>query len=191
MDYSLIGRLISDKLRDRSTYILAFIIGTLINLYGQLLVPWFRNGDAPLKVLIDELYNNTGLSLFSIFLAYAFPFCVGIYSVVVARYKNRRVESIAEFPDQKPDPVFRATMEGQLVEVGAETQILFDKHDITAAQHIIGDELWVKISSGNAIFDGIRLHFEPEGVDYLVTSRPMENSHINVYMTRLPEKAVI
>jgi len=185
MDYKLIRRLISDKLHDRGTYILAFVIGTMINLYGQLLVPWLRDRGSPLEDFITELQSNTSLSLFSIFIAYAFPFCVGTYSVVAARYKNRRMESIAEFPEQKPDPVFRATREGQLLEVGAETQRLFDRHNVAMAQHIIGDEMWAKISSGDGARYDTRIHFDAEGVDYLVTSSQLENTHINIYMTRL------
>lgn len=185
MNYKLIRSLISDKLHDRGTYILAFVIGTMINLYGQFLVPWFRDKGSPLEGFITELQTNTGLLLFSIFIAYAFPFCVGTYSVVVTRYKNRRMESIADFPEQKPDPVFRATREGLLLEVGAETQRMFDRHNITKAQHIIGDEKWERILSEDTAHCNTRIHFDAGGVDYLVTSKQLENTHINIYMTRL------
>ena len=84
MEFRLTGRLIGDKLRDRTTYVLAAIVGTLINLYGQLLVPWFRGGANPFETFANHLQDSPGLTYFSIFLGYAFPFCVGIYSGVWA-----------------------------------------------------------------------------------------------------------
>ncbi len=118
MDQSHIRRLIWDKLHDPTTYGLAFFVGTLINLYGQLLVPWIRGFGDPLTVFVQEFKVRPYLTVFSVFLGYAFPFCVGIYSSVARLYKNRCVESIADFPERKPDPVFRAAQDGQLVEVG-------------------------------------------------------------------------
>lgn len=113
----LLWSLVRGKLRDRGTYVVAAIVGTLINAYGQLLVPWFRGASDPLLAFMVEFEARPGVTTFSIFIAYAFPFCVGIYSAVAARYRLRRIESVAEFPDRKPDPVFRATKSGRLVEV--------------------------------------------------------------------------
>ena len=121
MQGQLITRLVADKLRDRTTYYVALVVGTLINGFGQLLVPWFRGDADPFVVFAAEWQMRPGLTLFSIFLAYAFPFCVGIYSAVAVRYKNRRLESIADFPERKPDPVFRATRSGPLVELDSES----------------------------------------------------------------------
>jgi hypothetical protein len=103
----LVWRLVDNKVRDRGTYVVAAVVGTLINVYGQLLVPWFRGASDPLLAFMAEFHSRPGLTTFSIFIAYAFPFCVGIYSAVVARYRLRRIESVADFPDRKPDPVFR------------------------------------------------------------------------------------
>ena len=186
MDLRLIGRLTVDKLHDRTTYVLALIVGTLINAYGQLLVPWFRSGDNPFTVFVDEFDVRPGLTLFSVFLAYAFPFCVGIYSAVAARYKNRRVESIADFPDKKPDPVFRARRDGALVEVGANTQKLFDKYAIDCAQKIIGEDIWSQIAvAKEEATSRVTVYFEAENVRYLVGYAPTKNDEINVYLTRL------
>ena len=88
MEFRLTGRLIGDKMRDRTTYVLAAIVGTLINLYGQLLVPWFRSSANPFETFADQLRDSPGLTIFSIFLGYAFPFCVGLYSGVAARYSR-------------------------------------------------------------------------------------------------------
>jgi hypothetical protein len=186
MDFRLIVRLIGDRLHDRTTYVLAAIVGTLINVYGQLLVPWFRGSTNPFTTFADEFEIRPGLALFSVFLGFAFPFCVGIYSAVAARYKNRRVESIADFPERKPDPVFRATRGGQLVEVGATTQVFFDKHQIDCAQKILGDETWAQIVAEEQAGGGATIFFEAEDVEFVVTHAPTTNDEINVYLTRLP-----
>ena len=186
MDVRLIGRLAVDKLRDRTTYGLAVIVGTLINLYGQLLVPWFRGSTNPFNTFTNEFELRPGLTLFSVFLAYAFPFCVGIYSAVAARYKNRRIESIADFPERKPDPVFRAAKDGRLVEVGANTQKLFEKYQVDCAQKILGEEVWARIVSRPPPDERITIYFEAEDAEYLVAHAPTANDQINIYLTRLP-----
>ena len=185
MDFRLIGLLIIDKLHDRTTYALAAIVGLLINGYGQLLVPWFRSGTNPFTGFASELDARPGLTLFSVFLAFAFPFCVGIYSAVAARYKNRRIESIADFPERKPDPVFRASKDGQLVEVGANTQKFFARFQIDRAQQLLGDDVWAKITSNEGTEEKIVVYFEAEGENYLVAHAPTRNDEINIYMTRL------
>lgn len=185
MDFRLIGRLIVEKLHDRTTYVLAAIVGLLINGYGQLLVPWFRSGADPFELFLIELEAGPALTLFSVFLAFAFPFCVGVYSAVAARYKNRRVESIADFPERKPDPVFRAKMTGELVEVGANTQRFFDRFEVDCAQRILGEEVWEKITSNEHSDERMVIFFEAEREKYLVAHTPTRNAEINIYMTRL------
>ena len=73
MDFRLIRRLVVEKLKDRSTYIVALVVGTLINLYGQVLVPWLRGLGNPFDLLAVEFSDRLGLAIVSIFLAYAFP----------------------------------------------------------------------------------------------------------------------
>ena len=186
MDYKLLRRLIYAKLCEKNTYILALIVGTLINVYGQLLVPWLRGVDKPGQVLVNHYQSHTWLTLFSIFLAFAFPLCVGVYSAVSTRYKNRRTESIADFPDTKPDPVFRVNQEGNFVEVGTITQRFFEKYDIRSAQHILGDEIWEKIKSGAAPDSIGQFSFEPEGANYIVKYSPTRDEKINIYFSRYP-----
>ena len=186
MDQSLIRRLIWDKLHDPTTYWLAAFVGTLINLFGQLLVPWFRGYGDPFFMFYLEFYKQPYLTIFSVFIGYAFPFCVGIYSSVATRYKNRRVESIADFPDRKPDPVFRAAQNGQLVEVGAATRSFFDKHQIDCAQKILGRETWDEIVAGTRAESGTTVYFAQEDVNYLITHATTENGEINIYLSRLP-----
>lgn len=185
MDFRLLGRFLIEKLHDRSTYVLAVIVGLLIVGYGQLLVPWFRSGANPFGSFMTELDARPGLMAFSVFLAFAFPFCVGLYSAVATRYKNRRIESIADFPERKPDPVFRANKNGQLVEVGASTQELFARFQIDCAQRILGEDVWAKITSNEQSDEKIAVYFEAEGEKYLVAHTPTRDDEINIYMTRL------
>lgn len=191
MDFRLLGRLIADKMRDRTTYVLALIVGSLINGYGQLLVPWFRSGTNPFGTFTAELEARPALTIFSVFLAFAFPFCVGIYSAVAARYKNRRIESIADFPERKPDPVFRASTDGRLVEVGANTQKFFTKFDIDRAQQLLGDDVWARIVSEDGPTEKIVVFFEAEGEKYLVAHAPTRDDEINVYMTRISSTLIM
>lgn len=189
MMFRLIRRLIVEKLNDRTTYGVAAVVGTLISAYGHLLVPWFRTDENPFVTFSTEFGDAPFLTLFSIFLAYAFPFCVGIYSAVAVRYKLRRIESIADFPDRKPDPVFRATRDGRLVEVGANTQRMFEKYQIDRAQKLLGEQLWADIVSGEPSGGQLSVYFEPENAKYLVTHAPTDDGEFNVYLTRLTANA--
>jgi len=186
VDFRLLRRLIAEKLCDRSTYIVAAIVGTLINAYGHLLVPWFRGASDPFLIFRIEFGIRPALTMFSIFLAYAFPLCVGIYSSVATRYKTRRFESVADFPDRKPDPVFRAAPSGRIVELGAATRTLFERYDIDSAQAILGEEIWQDIVTKQVSACGRKIFFEPEGASYVLSHAPTNNEEINVYLTRLP-----
>jgi hypothetical protein len=185
MDMRLIRRLVVEKLRDRSTYVIALVVGTLINLYGQLFVQWMRGSADPLGTFVVELQARPLLTSVSIFIAYAFPFCVGIYSAVASRYRHRRIESIADFPERKPDPVFRATPAGRLVEVGATTRAMFERYGIDTAQKILGEELWARIVSSEANGSGARVFFAEEGAEYVVSYARTANDEINVYLSRM------
>lgn len=186
MEYKLLFRYIGDRLHDRTTYVVALIVGTLINVYGHLLVPWIRTSENAFILFEAEFSKRPILTLISMFIAFAFPFCVGIYSAVSARYKNRRIESIADFPERKPDPVFRANQNGQLLELGSTTKTFFEKYDIVSADQFLGADIWSKIKSGNAQTEGIRFHFKAEGAEYLVAHTMTKNDNINIYLTRMP-----
>jgi len=186
MDFRLIRRLIVGKIKDRSTYVVAAVVGTLINVYGQLLVPWLRGLGDPFELLAHEFGERPGLAILSIFLAYAFPVCVGIYSSVATRYKIRRFESVADFPDRKPDPVFRVTRDGNIVEVGAATRELFEYYQVNSAQKILGEKVWAKIVCMEGAGNSGTVFFEAEGASYIVSHAPTNDDLINVYLTRLP-----
>jgi len=185
MDFGLIRRLTWDKVNERATYTLALFVGTLINVYGQIVVPWMRGAQDPLAVLPQEFGDRPVLTGLSVLLGYVFPFCVGTYSSVATRYKNRRVESIADFPERKPDPVFRAAKSGRLVEIGATTQVMFDQHRIASAQDMVGEAMWAEIVNRAGPGSGLRVHFTPENTWYIISHAPTPNDEINVYLTRI------
>lgn len=186
MDLRLILRLVREKLQDGGTYIVAAVVGTLINGYGQLLVPWFRGITDPVGALVSEFSIRPTLTVVSIFLAFAFPLCVGLYSSVATRYKNRRFESLADFPDRKPDPVFRVLKNGRIIEAGATTRVLLDMHDVDFAQRILGENAWAEILSQEESGGGSKVYFEAEGAHYMVYHAPTADDQINIYLTRLP-----
>ena len=167
-------------------YGVAAFVGTLIAIYGQLLVPWFRGASNPFAVLFDESAARPALTLFSIFLGFAFPICVGVYSSVATRYLNRRMESVADFPDRKPDLVFRAARNGEMVEIGAATRTMFETYRIERAQAILGDKVWADISARTEPGGGSIVYFEPADASYIVSHAPTANDEINIYLTRLP-----
>ena len=186
MASGLIYRYIGEKLCDRSTYVLALIVGSIINFYGQFLLPWFRGSfDPPVDFLI-EFEIRPEVTIFSVFLGFAFPFCVGVYSAVATRYKNRRIESIASLPDLCPDPMFRADKNGRLVEAGAGTKTFLARHGIDDARGILGEDLWMHIIKGEPMSDRPTVRFGPDDATYVVAHAPAPNGDINVYLTRLP-----
>lgn len=187
MDVALVRRLIADRFRRAETYWIALIVGSLINAYGQLLVPWIRGADNPFTALSEELRAHPALTLFTILLAYVFPVVVGITSAVLTRYRNRRVESIADFPDRKPDPVFRATRNGEIVEIGSVTRELFVRHEIDRAQDVLGEAAWSEIVASGGPGGGRVVFFDRAHQHYVVSHAPTANGLINVYMTPMPE----
>jgi hypothetical protein len=185
MDLNYVKRLIFDKLRDAETYWIAGLVGTLINAFGHLLVPWIRGSEDPWAILVEEFQAHPALTIFSILLAYAFPLLVGVTSSVLTRYRNRRIESVADFPERKPDPVFRANRTGDFVEVGASTREFFREFNVDSAKKILGTEIWSEIAVAKEPGGGKIISFEPEGADYVVSYTPTANDKVNVYMTRL------
>lgn len=180
-----------EKLHSAETYWIAGVVGTLINGYGQLLVPWARGSSNPFDAFADEFRAAPALTVLTITLAYLFPLAVGITSSVFTRYLNRRVESIAEFPERKPDPVFRARRDGSIAEVGAATLELFRRHDVSSAQDILGDAAWAEIVAAEEPGRSRVVFFRTANQQYVVSHSPSANDQINVYMTPLPAQAEI
>jgi PAS domain-containing protein len=141
MEIQHLGRALKHALTRPGTYILTAIVGSIINVYGQLLVPWLRGDDA-ITEWNRQCDANAGLVMLSVILGYLFPLFVSTFSAVATRYRTRHVEELAEFPDHKPDPVFRADRNGQVLSMGAATEELFRKHQVERAQQILGDDAW-------------------------------------------------
>ncbi len=175
-----LGAHVKHKLRQRNTYVVALVVGTLINLYGQILVPWLRGSGAPGEAFLRELESNAALTWFSVFLGFAFPILVGVYSSVAARWRLRRELLISDFPDRKPDPVFRVDETGSVVLAGARTHALFAEHGVTHARQVLGEETWQAVSEGTAITEPVRFG----STDYLVRYASSDEG-VNVYLTEL------
>ena len=177
-------RYIADKLRSRNTYFVAALVGTFINLYGHVLVPTLRGEQHPVDRFVIDFGTSPGVVSFSILLAYIFPMCVGVYSSVATRFQTRGFERRSWFPDNKPDPVFRASVEGEVTDWGYKTKAFLDQHGVTRAQDILGDEAWAQIVGDTAPNDRpFTIYFEPEQKTYSVVHSTAPNGDINVYMT--------
>jgi hypothetical protein len=186
---NLLLRYTVEKLKKRDTYVTAIIVGTLINIYGQLLVPWLRGRGSPIDVFTRELSEAPILGSISIALGFIFPVFVGVYSSVATRWANRKYESRALFPDHKPDPVFRANFAGDIVEAGETTRELFKEHEVAKAPDVLGSGVWQALvdaaRAGSSLATETRVYFPPADTWYLVGSSPAPGDNVNVYLTRV------
>jgi hypothetical protein len=188
MNIRLISTFVGARFRDPSTYILALIVGSIINLYGQILLPWFRGSFNPPSDLLIEFEIRPAITILSVFLGFLFPFCVGLYSAVTMRYKNRRSEAIARLPNNCPDPMFSTDHDSLIVDAGASTRDFLERYGIDNAKQILGDSLWDQIASGEPMEDRPIVFFEPDQSNYAVSYHSTEFNTINIYLVRLPEK---
>ncbi len=133
------------KIVEPHTFCVALVVGTLINVYGQILVPAFRGEGNPFSVFAQHFSDDPGIVVVSILVAYVFPFCVTVYSAVYTRYRYRHLESRALFPDLKPDPVFRVDRSGEIIEAGETTRSLFHKIGIGSAREALGEPLFAEV----------------------------------------------
>jgi hypothetical protein len=135
----------------------------------------------------DQCVANPGLVMLSVALGYLFPLFVSTFSAVSTRYRARHVETLAEFPDLKPDPVFRADRDGVVLSMGAATEELFHRHRIERAQQILGEETWQRVlEAGSRQVSAIStVYFDAEQAHYLVSHSPAQRGAINVYLTRI------
>lgn len=72
-------------LRDRRAWRIALVVGTLINLYGQLLVPWLHGQPDVVSAWLDRASAHPGTTALSTALGYLFPLGVSVYSAAGAR----------------------------------------------------------------------------------------------------------
>ena len=121
------------------------------------------------------------------FIAFLFPFTVGLISGVATRYVQRHVEVHATFPDAKPDPVFRVDQEGRVVRMGARTRTIFEDRTVTAPR-VLGDQVWREVLKAHAAGTNVGLdtvvHYEPIDSWFLVAhSAGEDRKFINLYLT--------
>ncbi len=188
--FSLLFVLVGNKLKDPSTYILASIVGTVINVYGQFLVPVLRGDANPIDTVINQYETNPYLFLTSVVIAYMFPMFVGIYSSVHAQFKLRHTVSKAEFPDSKPDPVFRtaADTDGRIISAGVTTEAFLQKHSFHTATDIIGQDAWhriLKVSlDGESSSLASKIFVKACNEHFFVSHSPGKDGAVNLYLTR-------
>ena len=195
VDYEakLVSKYAAEKLRDPSTYKVAFTVGTLINLFGQFLVPFLRGQSEVWSLFVNELQQRPLLAAGSITVAYLFPVIVQVHSAVRSRLHGHGAELRAVFPDSKPDPVFRAAADGRIIDAGAGTRVVLSRHHLDTAQAVIGTELWEKILELQRL--GSRLPRETavrvEALDhtFFVSHSPAGDGAVNLYLTEVENRA--
>ena len=171
------------QLRSRDTLLTTLVVGTLVNLYGQVLVPLLRGMGDALAELSRNLTEVPLLAFVSIALGYTFPWLVSAYAGARARVDIEAAASLAQFPDLKPDPVFRAREDGTVDEAGAQTRVIFDRHRVERAQEILGAELWARIADAIA---GDGLLPAPETVYFAPADKWYAVAASNVYLAAVP-----
>jgi len=149
-------------------------------------VPWLRGQSSPWQSFRDQLSDSPVVMGISVALAFFFPLVVGVYSSVATRVSTRDMEYRAQFPDLKPDPVFRADSSGRIVDIGAATQQLFERHQIETGRHFMGDEQWTRLwASASEPSEGATVVYsETLEAWYAVSTAPGPAQTLNVYATR-------
>lgn len=113
-----LGRYVTEKLRQKNTYLVALVVGTAINLYGHVLVPWLRGSQAPIDHFLEQYALYPALVWMSILIAYGFPLMVGLYSSVATRLSGREQERnllrLASFPEKNPNPVIEVDLDARV-----------------------------------------------------------------------------
>lgn len=151
-------------------------------------MPWIRGAD-PFEALAAEFAAHPFVTIFTALPAFLFPMAVGVTASVITRRKNRRVESVADFSERQPDPVFRAARDGSLVEVAAATLALFARHQVEGAPSILGAAVRSGIVAGSVPRSGQVVWFDAMGRHYVVSRAPTANDEVNVDMTPPPADA--
>ena len=183
----LVSKYAVEKLRDPSTYKVAFIVGTLINLFGHILVPFLRDRPSVGEAFISELQARPALAAISIAVAYLFPIIVQVHSAVTGRLRGHGTEMRALFADSTPDPVFRAAADGRIIDAGAGTRALLTRYDLDTAQDVLGVELWERIldarRNGSRLKRETYVRVEALNDSFFVAYSAAANGAVNIYLT--------
>jgi hypothetical protein len=182
-----------EKLRDPSTYKVAFVVGTLINLFGHILVPFLRDRPNVEEAFISEFEAQPALAAISIAIAYLFPIIVQVHSPVTGRLRGHGTEMRAAFADSTPDPVFRAAADGRIIDAGAGTRALLTRYNLDTAQAVLGVELWGKVleaqRGGSQLERETYVHVEALNDSFFVAYATAANGAVNIYLTAAEPRA--
>jgi hypothetical protein len=183
----LVSKYAAEKLRDPATYRVAFTVGTLINLFGHFLVPLVRGQSDVWAQFVAEFQEHPVLTLGSILVAYLFPVIVQIHAAVTSRIRGHGAELRANLTDSKPDPVFRAAADGNIIDSGTGTRAVLAKHELTSAQDVIGASLWEKIlelqRAGERLPRQTLVRIETLKDSFFVAHSPAADGAVNIYLT--------
>lgn len=183
----LVSRYAVEKLRDPSTYKVAFIVGTLINLFGQILVPFLRGRPNVGDAFLSELEVRPALFALSITVAYVFPIIVQVHSAVTSRIRGHGAEMRATLIDSKPDPVFRAAADGRIIDASASTRALLARRGLDTAQDLLGAELWERICeiqrSGRQLSRETYIRVDALDDSFFVVHSAGADGAANIYLT--------
>ncbi len=80
------------------TRYIVLITGTLINFYGQIIVPYFRGERNPIELIGQELINHPVLFSVTVIMAYIFPLCVSLVTTesVIKHYKVKNSANLTD-----------------------------------------------------------------------------------------------
>jgi hypothetical protein len=180
-----------ERLHEAGLYWLVLVVGLMINLYGQVLVPRLRKLH-PFAAIREEATLRPKLFALSVTVGFLFPLFVSVISSATTSYASRHVYERANFPDEKPDPVFRVDLNGAFVDMGRSTRELLDRYPANDVEDILGSATWAAVSEAHRhgrplANDTAILH---GGQWYLVTQSASSNGKlINIYLARLANRA--
>jgi len=182
--------LIARCLRRRSVQVVALVVGTTINFYGQILVPAMRGIDRPVTAFADEFGRHPGITLLTLGLAYLFPLAVGVYSSARALRLDEEVLARADLTDRKPDPVLRAGRDGRILVTGARTRRLLADQGIDRAWQLVGTSLWIRMIDGAEPAYGNHIFSPLDGRTYVVSHVAGPAGCVDIHFARLHPTAV-
>lgn len=187
----LYARRLADHCRQRQgILVVALIVGTVINLYGQVLVPAMRGVDRPLADFVATFERHPGVTLLSLLLAYLFPLAVGVYSSARARRPAESALALADFTNRKPDSVFRVGRDGRILSVGTGSRRILAEHCVEHAGQLVGKPLWDRIVAGSEPTCGIHILSPLDGRAYTVSHAAGPDGCVDLYLAPLHPRAV-
>ncbi len=171
-------------LGERSIYVVTVVAGTLIILYGQVLVPWVRGSNNALMDMMVEFEQQPLASILTFTVAFLFPFSVGVCSSTLAQYRMANAKVGASLSENKFGSAFRVARNGKIVGAGTLTGALLKSDRAQMVQEWLGDKLWRDIASGKSTEQGCVIYVKAWSGHYVVNFALTVDNHINLYLTR-------